>query len=352
VIGVGSIVIGLVSVSDLSNSATQPLAVARKNASKLEAEIRLGKDLAGQKAIAKQEAEYTFALLAERFLDARRPELRPATIHEYGRHLRHDAKSLHRLPIAAVMQADIARLLNSAAGPVSANRLRSTLSAMFSWIIKEGVVLPAGNPAAFTNKRAEQPRDRVLSDDELKLIWQALENDDYGSIIKLLILTGARAEEISGLQWREVGDNAINLPGLRTKNRRSHTIPLSEPAKAIIAGGDRGKRIHVFGRDDSGFYGWSKCKIRLDQKLGDSVAHWVIHDLRRSAVTGMAELGVQPHIIEAVVNHVSGHKGGVAGIYNRAAYDKEKREALNLWAEHVMALVEGRKAVVVPMKRA
>jgi integrase len=90
----------------------------------------------------------------------------------------------------------------------------------------------------------------------------------------------------------------------------------------------------------------------LDEKLGDAVADWVLHDLRRTAATRMAELGVQPHIIEAVINHVSGHKGGVAGIYNRATYDKEKREALNLWAEHVMALVENRKAVVVPMKRA
>src|SRR5262249_49816216 len=161
----------------------------------------------------------------------------------------------------------------------------------------------------------------------------------------------ARAEEIAGLQWSEIGADSINLPGSRTKNRRAHTIPLSEPARAIIAGIVRGKRTHVFGRDDSGFYGWAKCKVRLGPKLGDEVAHWTTHDLRRSAVTHMAELGVQPHIIEAVINHASGHKGGVAGIYNRAAHDKEKRAALALWAEHVVALVEDRKAVVVPLRR-
>jgi integrase len=333
----------------LGNANSVPLGVARKNASLLEAEVRLGKDPAGQKAVAKQEAEYTFAVLAERFLDARRPELRPATIGEYERHLRTDAKSLHRLPISVVTQADIARLLNNAPGAVTANRLRSTLSAMFVWVMKEGVVLPRGNPAALTNKRAEQPRDRVLSNDELKSIWLALDNDDYGDIVKLLILTACRAEEIAGLLWWEVGDSAINLPGSRTKNKRAHTIPLSEPAKAIIADIGRGKRTHVFGRDDTGFFGWTKCKQRLDQKLG--IPPWVTHDLRRTAVTGMAEIGVPPHIIEAVVNHVSGHKGGVAGIYNRATYDKEKREALNLWAEHVMALIEGRKAAVVPMRR-
>jgi integrase len=152
------------------------------------------------------------------------------------------------------------------------------------------------------------------------------------------------------LEWNEIGDSAINLRGRRIKNKRAHTIPLSEPAKAIIADIKRGNRTHVFGRDDSGFYGWAKCKARLDQKL--DLAHWVVHDLRRSAVTHMAELGVQPHVIEAVVNHVSGHKAGVAGISNRHGYDKEKREALNLGAGHVTALVEGRKAVVVPMKRA
>jgi integrase len=334
----------------LGNANSVPLAVARKNASLLEAEVRLGKDPAGQKAVARKEAEYTFAVVAEKFLEARRPELRPGTFNEYERHLRHNAKSLHPFPITAVTQADIARLLNNAAGPVSANRLRSTLSAMFAWIMKEGVVLPAGNPAAFTNKRAEQPRDRVLSDDELKLIWHAIDNDDYGYIIKLLIFTAARADEIAGLQWSEIGDNAINLPGSRTKNKRSHTIPLSDPAKAIIACIERGKRTHVFGRDD-GFRGWAKCKTRLDQKLGD-IPHWTTHDLRRTAVTHMAELGVQPHIIEAVVNHVSGHKAGVAGVYNRASYDSEKRAALNLWAEHVLATVEGRAAKVLPLKRA
>jgi hypothetical protein len=105
----------------------------------------------------------------------------------------------------------------------------------------------------------------------------------------------------------------------------------------------------VFGPRDHGFADWARGKAALDSCIGQ-VADWTLHDLRRTAVTRMAELGVQPHIIEAVVNHVSGYKGGVAGIYNRAAYDKEKRAALNLWAEHVMALVEGRKAVVVAIR--
>jgi integrase len=210
---------------------------------------------------------------------------------------------------------------------------------MFAWALGEGIVLPHGNPAAYVNKRAEVARDRVLSDKELRAIWKGVGTDQYAHILRLLILTGARAEEIAGLRWAEITGSEILLPSERTKNQRAHVIPLSKPAKVILSGIEQSHRQFVFGRDDTGFQGWSKSKERLDAKLGDRVAPWRVHDLRRTCATGMAELGVQPHIIEAVLNHVSGHKGGVAGIYNRATYDKEKREALNLWAAHVVALV-------------
>jgi integrase len=117
----------------------------------------------------------------------------------------------------------------------------------------------------------------------------------------------------------------------------------------------RDGRTCVFGRVDTGFNGWHYCKQDLNARVaaaGKPLAEWKPHDLRRTVATRMAELGVQPHIVEAVLNHVSGHKSGVAGIYNRATYDKEKREALNLWAEYVMATVEGRAATVLSLKRA
>ena len=190
----------------------------------------------------------------------------------------------------------------------------------------------------------------MLTDGELGLIWNACLDDDYGAILKLLMLTGQRANEIAQLRRNEVHDL---LPAERTKNARSHVIPLSEAAKGILPWFRKGDRKFVFGRDDTGFSGWGKAKEKLDARVAEAkpLEHWTVHDLRRTVVTCMAELGVQPHIIEAVLNHVSGHKSGVAGIYNRAIYDKEKREALNLWAEYVMTLVEGRKAVVVPMRR-
>ena len=218
-------------------------------------------------------------------------------------------------------------------------------------MIREGIRLPEGNVASYTNKREEKTRERVLNDAEIKSIWTGCPDDDFGAVVKLLILTGQRRTEIGSLRWDEVRDEQIVLPSSRTKNGRAHVVPLSELAKTIVNQFGRDGRQCVFGTTDSGFFNWAKSKQALDARVAN-VNGWTLHDLRRTVATRMAELGVQPHIIEAVLNHVSGHKGGVAGIYNRATYDKEKREALNLWAEHVMASVEGRTAVVVPMKRA
>jgi integrase len=330
-----------------ANSAQLNLADVRKTASKLQGRVALGQDPAKDKETARREVENTFAVFADQFLEARKSSWRAGTYREARRHLTQHAKPLHSFPIAAVSQYNIAKLLEDIAkknGGVTANRVRTSLSSLLGWIIKKGIRLPEGNVASYTEKPVEEKsRDRVLSDAELRGIWKACLDDDYGAIIKLLMLTGSRANEIGALHRNEVHDEQIVLPAERTKNRRAHIIPLSEAAKSLLAAFRRGERKFVFGRNDTGFRGWSHCKAALDQRLPFN-EHWAVHDLRRTVATRMAELGVQPHIIEAVLNHVSGHKGGVARVYNRATYDKEKREALNLWAEHVMALVEGRNA--------
>jgi len=336
---------------NLGKAQSVPLSLAKKNAARLEAKVRLGEDPAMQKEIARRDAEFTFEVVAERFLDARRSELRPATMLEYERHLRIDAKALRRLPVAAITQADVAKILSGITGAVSANRVRSTLSALFAWTMRQGTVLPAGNPVANTGKRQEKSRDRVLADAELKAIWNACGDDDYGRILKLLALTGARADEIGGLKWRELKDGAIELPAERTKNRRAHAIPLSEPAKTIVRAISHTDRARVFGRDDTGFQGWSKCKARLDQRLGDGLAAWRVHDLRRTAASGMQRLGVRVEVIERALNHVSGSFRGVAGVYQRDPMSDDVRDAFERWGSHVVALVEGRKSVVVAMKR-
>ena len=182
----------------------------------------------------------------------------------------------------------------------------------------------------------------MLKDNELAAIWNALPASDYGAIVKLLMLTGQRRDEIGALRWSEIdlsGEGVIHLPKERTKNRRPHMVPLSPAARAILATlrEQAGDREFVFGRGE-GFSGWSASKAALEAEL-PKMPDWTLHDLRRTAATGMGELGVPPHIVELVLNHQSGHKGGIAGVYNRAVNGKERREALDQWDKHIAALV-------------
>src|SRR5262249_48230583 len=152
-------------------------------------------------------------------------------------HLLHHAKPLHKLPVAAVSQRNVAKLLDKVAessGSVQANRLRASLTAFLSWTIKQGIRLPDGNVASYTERHEEQSRERVLSKTELRAIWHACRDDDHGTIVKLLLLTGQRAAEIGSLRWDEIHDDHIALPGTRTKNKRPHDVPLSAPARAIL----------------------------------------------------------------------------------------------------------------------
>jgi integrase len=143
------------------------------------------------------------------------------------------------------------------------------------------------------------------------------------------------------------------IPPRRTKNKREHVLPLMPLALDVIASVPRRvSRDQVFGsRSAEGLRHWH-AKAELDRRLGPTVAPWRLHDLRRSAATRMADLGVQPHIIETILNHQSGHRGGVAGIYNRSTYEKEKRAALALWADHVRTIVAGGERKIVSFPQA
>jgi integrase len=169
-----------------------------------------------------------------------------------------------------------------------------------------------------------------------------------GAIVRLVILTGQRREEIGGLRWSEidVSKGLIALPGERTKNHRPQDVPLTDTAAAVIAGCRRRQdRDLIFGEGIGAYQGWSKSKAALDKsiakKAGENgrVGPWRLHDIRRTVSMRMSDLGVLPHVVEAVLNHVSGHKAGVAGTYNRSVYGPEKRAALELWTKHVLTLV-------------
>ena len=184
----------------------------------------------------------------------------------------------------------------------------------------------------------------------------------------MLMLTGARRDEIASLVWSEIDMDAalIVLPPERIKNSRQHDIPLSPPALALLqaqprrSAPDGSSAAFVFGGVGcSGFAGWSKAKAELDARLlvarkaagKPPIAEWRLHDLRRTASTVMHDqLAIAPHYVEAVLGHVSGHKAGVAGHYNYARYELEKRNALTRWAEYLMAVIERRERKIVPLR--
>jgi integrase len=241
--------------------------------------------------------------------------------------------------------------------PVTARRLHAHLHRLFKWSVGRGII--AGNPMADMPKPgAETKRERVLSDAELQAVWDAAAELGwpFGPVVQLLILTGARRQEIGGLRWSEIGlpeDPFISLAGDRTKNGQPHTIPLSKPALAIIEGLPRVGKKPEFVFTTNGktpISGWSKAKRDLGRAC-EFADPWTIHDLRRTVATGLQKLGVSLQVIEAVLGHVSGSRAGVVGVYQRHSFDAEKRAALEAWGAHVMGLVEGREpAKVLPMR--
>jgi integrase len=280
----------------------------------------------------------TFGAEVNRYLDRKRASLKPRSVEQLEQHLIAHGKPLHRLRLAEIDRRTIALRLaeiEQRSGPVTRNRVRSSLSAFFNWAVREGLI--EVNPVAGTGKADEgHCRDRVLSQGELGEVWRALGQDQFSDIVRLLILTGQRRVEIGGLRWSEFGRDLIVLTPARTKNKRLHELPLSRQARAILERQPR-RRDLVFGVGAGGFTNWSDGKAALDERV-KLKAKWRLHDLRRTAATMMAELGVLPHIIEAILNHVSGHKSGVAGIYNRAKYQDEMRSALQRWADYVDSL--------------
>ena len=300
----------------------------------------------------------TLGSVISRYLEAKQDILRPSSFKAAKRYFADHWKPMHNRPLTSIKRADVAARLQEtvkAYGRTSAARGRGNLSALFSWAMKEG--LCDVNPVIATNDPTEgiQPRDRVLSDDEIANVWNACDDSDSGRIVRLLLLTGCRREEIGALKWSEVDlDNGVlRIPGARTKNHRTLELLLPEAAIEILRSGPRqADREFVFGRFDCPFSGWASAKLRLDAMItiatGKPLAPWVLHDLRRTMRSNLGKLGVAPHVAELAINHV---KGGVQAIYDRHRYQREIG-ALALWADYVLALVKGRESKVVVLQRA
>jgi integrase len=338
---------------------------ARGAAAKVLAKVTLGEDPQADKAKARRNAAFTLKSVAADYLASKRLELergeyRAASFRVTKLYLTGERyfEPLHSMAVSKIGLADVARCLNAIelnSGSVTAGRARSALSSLFTWAAQQGLMGENPHNPVIASKRPKDstPRKRVLKDAELAAIWHACGDDDYGKITRLLMLTACRREEIGGLRWSEIVDGVLTLPAERVKNGYEHKLPLLPMALEII--GTVPKRVgrdHLFGdRSGRGFTHWAARKAELDERLGDKVAQWGLHDLRRSAATWMYGNDVEPHHVEAVLNHFSGHRSGVAGTYNRARYERQIRNALARWNDHVQSIVEGAEPKVINFAR-
>ena len=326
---------------------------ARAAAKKVLGRVALGGDPAADRRERRDKDRLSLRSVIDEYLALKSREVRPKTLREITRYLTGPAfKPLHGMPVDKVSRKDVASRLVAIIrehGPIVAVKARAALSTLFAWAMQAGLI--EHNPVIGTiQPKNSKPRERTLSDQELAAIWRACKDDDYGRIVRLLILLGTRRAEVGGMAWSEIDseNGRWRLPGERSKNSRPHTLPLMPMALDIIQSVPHlASRAQLFGaRSNDGFTGWDDQKEVLDERSG--VTAWTLHDIRRSVATKMADIGVQPHIIEEILGHTSGHKSGVAGIYNRSVYEREVRAALAQWHDHLRMLVEGGERKVLP----
>jgi integrase len=259
-------------------------------------------------------------------------------------------------PITEITRRDVRDVIDGIADRgtvIRARRIHAALHRLFAWAVSRDII--TANPMTGLGKPgSETSRDRVLSDDELRQVWKAAENLGYpfGPAHQLLVLTGARREEIGQLRWSEIENDTIRLEGSRTKNGAPHDIPLSAPATALLYSLPRIGEF-VFAIDENRpVSAWSKAKAKLDV-IAPIAPSWRVHDLRRVCATGLQRLGVNLQVVESVLGHTAGSRTGIIGVYQRHSYADEKRMALEAWGAHIMRLIEGTGgAVVVPLTRA
>ena len=342
------------------------LAAARDAARTVMGQVAQGADPATQRRAkaenAKVEAQRERMTLARLVEDWDRLHL----AHRSARYRKDAAESLKRAledwwnrPAERLQRRDVVAIVDRLT-PSVARALAAYGRACFAWAMRRGSV--PGNPflelpVAPSNVR----RDRVLTDAEAVKVWKAAAADGtpYGPIVRLLLLTGQRRDEVRGMFWPEISVDLATwtIPGERTKNGQPSVVPLSAPAQAILRARlaqvrDQRRGLVFPGEGGRVMFGnWSKSKNGLDAAAG--VTGWRLHDLRRTVATGLQRLGVRLEVTEAILNHVSGSRGGIVGIYQRHDWATEKRAALDSWGAYLMAAVNGADAgsKVVPMRR-
>lgn len=306
--------------------STISLKEARDTARRILAENTLGKH---------RLARITFEKAVEVFLAECKQRNKPRTVSDYTRILnRHFMPKLRLEVMGDVTRGSITKIVDGLAStPAEQNYAFRVIRLFMRAGVRRGYL--TASPCADMRLPARTvSRDRVLSDVELKKIWEAAEGT-FGQIVKLLILTGQRRGEIAALKadYIDAKSRTITLPGSVTKNAREHTFPYASLAHEVLASVPTHSRSFLLSAHgyDNPFNGFSKAKRELD-KVCD-IAPWTLHDLRRTFATNLAQLGVAPHIVEKLLNHATGTISGVAAIYNRFQYLDEMRAAVELWDE-------------------
>lgn len=326
------------------------LAEARGEARRILAERTLGKV---------RPQSITYPQATKLFIQEKRERRRPSTVHSLERHLAQlDLKS----QVADITHEDIERRIKRLTQGEYNHRL-AALKAFFNWCQKRRY--RADNPTIGFTPYSRPTRSRVLTDAELQSIWRACERrlafDDeacgrfqttmpeivklprtFAAIVQLLLLTGQRRGEIAALRADYISNDTCTLPSTLTKNKREHTFPIGSLTATLLSSAlptsltpskSETLLFPARGSSSSPFNGWSKSKAALDRLSG--VSGWTLHDARRTFATRLAELAVSPHVIERLLNHVTGTVSGVAAVYNRATYMAEMRAAIELWERYL-----------------
>ena len=344
---------------------------ARTEAKRLLIEVGQGIDVAAAKQErSRRPADLAFDKYSERFVDRCLNERWPRSWKDAEAALdRHVIPVLRGKPLPEIGRAEVKDVLDRLRGRTATRRkVYAILRRMFRWAVSEGDI-ERSPLEGLEAPPIPTSRDRVLADWELQLVFEAAGKlgKPFGPLIRLLILTGQRMQELAGASWSEFdrAEAVLRIPAVRAKNGKATEVPLATAAIAEIdgiAGGDKWPRKGLLftTTGKTSVSGFSRAKRQIDRQVAKmlkerederTVEHWRYHDLRRTLATGLQRLGVRFEVTEAVLNHVSGSKGGVAGIYQRHDWRDEKRAALDAWSSHVASMANAKSNNVVTLRR-
>ena len=355
-----------VALGNVDKPAPITATKARQAAATIAERVQIGSDPQKERKEAKKANKLLLLDAALKYLDDRRSgivgkrPMRDSTYRPAKRYFELHWGTLARRPVASITEAEVKtelRRIIERHGKQAARAAKANLSAFYVWALREGIAKT--NPTIATHALAQnEPRDRVFDDNEIRTIWAALRDDDFGRIVKLLFFTACRRDEIGGLRWAEIdfSSGVMTLPPARTKSGRGLQMTLPAQAIEVLRQCPRkAGREFLFGQTGGAFSRWSWEKMAIDKRMAEAghalVEAWGLHDIRRSARTRLGKIGVKPHVAELVLGHAA-HKTGIVGTYDHHDYADEIRDALARWATTLTAIIDPPdKSNVTPIRQ-